>query len=291
MKGYMSSLLTYGAITRFILEVLNDKKELYYLAAPAHDGIVDYPEFENLTLGMPALYYFKEQAEKCERRSELLFLTTVSRNFQNKDVLLVPVDDECFLKGVRNVLSTKVTFIPWEQKKNVLFWRGAGSGYPRPNVRMRTVVSLIDVPNTDVKFIKWHTPLLESGPLLDLKKEKVYADHVPIQEFLNYKFILIIDGTCISSSIQWTFASGSVPVLITHPGNNWWFKKYIEPMVHYVPVAYDLSDLELKIQWLVENDDKAREIAENAVKFSETFLSSEFQHKYILDSLVSKSEQ
>jgi hypothetical protein len=35
------------------------------------------------------------------------------------------------------------------------------------------------------------------------------------------------------------------------------------PWVHFVPVKHDLSDLIEKIEWLINNDEKAEEIANN----------------------------
>ena len=52
-------------------------------------------------------------------------------------------------------------------------------------------------------------------------------------------------------------------------------------MVHYVPIQYDLSDLHEKLQWLVANDDEAQKIARNAMKFSKTVFSAEFQKAYV----------
>ena len=40
-----------------------------------------------------------------------------------------------------------------------------------------------------------------------------------------------------------------------------------------------------KIEWLVANDDKAKEIANNALEFARTVLSSEFQHGYLLKEI------
>ena len=39
-------------------------------------------------------------------------------------------------------------------------------------------------------------------------------------------------------------------------------------MVHYVPVAHDLSDLMEKIDWLRNNDEEAKKIAFNAIEFA-----------------------
>ena len=47
------------------------------------------------------------------------------------------------------------------------------------------------------------------------------------------------------------------------------------PYVHYVPVKNNQSDLIEKIKWLQENDDKARQIAENGQELFEKLYSLE----------------
>ena len=56
-------------------------------------------------------------------------------------------------------------------------------------------------------------------------------------------------------------------------------------MVHYVPISYDLSDLNEKLEWLVNNDAAAKQIAENAMEFARTVLSAEFQQNYLRNEL------
>jgi spore maturation protein CgeB len=70
--------------------------------------------------------------------------------------------------------------------------------------------------------------------------------------------------------------------MVTHPDNDYWFKRYLKPMVHYVPIQYDLSDLAEKITWLVEHDDEAKKIADNAMAFSKLFFSPEFQRNHLI---------
>jgi hypothetical protein len=160
--------------------------------------------------------------------------------------------------------------VPWEQKQPKVFWRGKSTGEnleDEPyNLRTKVVLALQDNPNADVQF----------------------GQDTCIQTFLNYKYLLVVDGTCIASSLQWTFATGSVPSLVTHPDNDWWFKRYLEPMKHYVPVNYDLSDLEDKLNWLLTYDDKAQEIAANAMQFSDYYLSSGFQKYHLENEITGK---
>jgi hypothetical protein len=38
--------------------------------------------------------------------------------------------------------------------------------------------------------------------------------------------------------------------------------------VHYIPVLPDLSDLEKKIEWAIDNDEEARQIQANGLEFA-----------------------
>lgn len=51
-----------------------------------------------------------------------------------------------------------------------------------------------------------------------------------------------------------------------------WYFPLLQPYVDHVPVKSDLSDLEEKLRWCRENDDKCREIAANCTKFYEKYV-------------------
>jgi hypothetical protein len=125
--------------------------------------------------------------------------------------------------------------------------------------------------------------LLEAGTLTTRYFHLKYfaSERASIEQHVENKYILIVDGNCIASAHQWVFGSGSVPIMITHPDNNYWFKDYLKPMVHYVPIAYDLSDLQEKIQWLADHDEEAEQIAKNAMLFANTHFTPEFQRAYV----------
>lgn len=189
------------------------------------------------------------------------------------NLILLPLDDKTFEEGLFNNID-----IPsWESRKNVLFWRGGASGNDKPTLRERVVKHLCGIPNTDVKITKWWG--WEAGK--DLKEEH-FGNRCSVLQHLQYKYIPIIDGNCIASNHQWVFGSGAVPILISHPDNDFWFKRYIEPMVHYIPIQYDLSNLNEMIEWLVTHDDEAKQIATNALELSRRIFSPEFQRQHLL---------
>jgi hypothetical protein len=82
---------------------------------------------------------------------------------------------------------------------------------------------------------------------------------------LNYKYVISIDGW-VSSWLRgpMILLSGSVPIIVETEYTPLYFEAWI-PWIHYVPVKNDLSDLITQIKWLIKNDDKAKEIAENGI--------------------------
>jgi hypothetical protein len=74
--------------------------------------------------------------------------------------------------------------------------------------------------------------------------------------------------------------------MVTHPDNDFWFRKYLVPMVNYVPVKYDLSDLVEQLDWLVSHDEEARTIAAAAKDLSNRIFAPSFQQEYIKTELA-----
>jgi len=122
------------------------------------------------------------------------------------------------------------------------------------------------------------------GPI-DMNDDTLFSDRCALGDHMQFKYTLIIDGALIASSHQWMFASGCVPLMVSHPNNDYWFKRYLKPGVHYVSVKYDLSDLDEKLEWLVNHDSAAREIAENSMTFARTILSAEFQQQHLRNEI------
>ena len=64
----------------------------------------------------------------------------------------------------------------------------------------------------------------------------------------------------------------------------WWYE-YMKPDEHYIPVKKDLSDLIEKLEWAKENDEKARQIAENGSREAAKHLFAETVFCYYLEAL------
>lgn len=89
-----------------------------------------------------------------------------------------------------------------------------------------------------------------------------------------YSLLLDIEGWGYSGRLKYLFWSHR-PVLLVYRNHKEYFFEHLKEWVHYVPVKQDLSDLIEKTKWCLENEEKAKEIAENAYEFSKKYLTRE----------------
>jgi hypothetical protein len=94
-----------------------------------------------------------------------------------------------------------------------------------------------------------------------------------------FKYLLVIDGNTWPAryilflthpSLQNYLQTGSV--ILYNGAFIDWFSGGLVPWVHYIPVAYDYSDMMERIAWLEENDEEARRIGERAMEFMQGYV-------------------
>lgn len=232
--------------------------------------------------------HLAEYIERSKRDGQILILGTLGQSFEEEDIryLYLPLDDPFFDHGLINFLA-EAQEKPWSERIPKAVWRGGCSGgcassaygseeeplKPRETARVRTVASLIETPEiADVK-LRWWWSENKGIP------SEYFGSQMDPGEMMNYKIHLIIDGNVIASSHMWAFASGAVPLLISNA--RCWFSDFLVPNVNYIPVAYDLSDLQEKIRWVLDNPMEGEEIAKRAMGFASLLFSPEFQREYL----------
>lgn len=244
------------------------------LVIPKTDMVVATPEYRRMKQSVP----WDDPAisdEATVPRGTVLCLDT-SRGIDRTGVLHYPLDDETFAQGL--VFDTPLP--AWETRKSVAIWRGGTSGVERPTVRQRVVAALRDHPHADVKFVRGGWPQNDA----DLE-DRDCGDRISFEDHTRYKYMFVLDGNGIASSAQWVFATGCVPIIVSHPDTHSWLSDVLTPWVHYVPIAYDLSDLSQTLQWLVDTEDAARQIADAALVAGRTILSPAAQQAYLIRAM------
>lgn len=131
----------------------------------------------------------------------------------------------------------------------------------------------------DSKYI--HTIDFENMGLPPADKTKFLT---PEQQ-AEYKYIVNIDGYVSAFRLSQELGLGSVILLVE---SDWkmWYSDYLVPMIHYVPVKKNLSNLLDQIIWCQNNDSECKRIAQNALKFKQKFLDRKGILDYLQNTLV-----
>ena len=195
--------------------------------------------------------------------------------------VLLPHDDAIFHRGLAAVLSP-FPRPAWEDRTSKVFWRGGASGFDRPSLRVRVARCLADHPKADVRITPWGG--WETGQEIS---PALFAPRCDPSVAFQFKYLLIVDGNCIASNHQWTFGTGAVPIVVSHPDNDYWFRPHLRPGVNCMVVRYDLSDLRETLDWLVAHDAEAKQIAANATQLADRIFSPAFQRAYVDEALAS----
>ena len=92
-----------------------------------------------------------------------------------------------------------------------------------------------------------------------------------IQEHLDYKFILALEGNDVASNLKWVMSSNSIAVMPQPTCETWFMEGTLIPNYHYIEIKRDFSDLESRLQYYIEHIDEAQEIIKHANEYVSQF--------------------
>jgi hypothetical protein len=173
----------------------------------------------------------------------------------------------------------------WDRKIERAFWRGSSTGgiYTRSNWQNFPRVKLVELSSE-------YPSLLDAKFTLLAQRDKEVVDSISARysiaiavsqaDHVKYKMQISIDGNITSlSSELWRLLSNSV--MIRQKSTNMkWFHSLFRDGQHYISVEYDMSNLMEKIKWVLANDEKAKQIAENASNVVKKEVTPDHIHQY-----------
>jgi len=168
--------------------------------------------------------------------------------------------------------------IPFSEKMNTVFWRGATTGTPyRPGNRFTLVK-------------KWYShPTINVGFSLICQEKYKYKNYVKgeakNEDFLKYKYVLSVEGNDKDSGIQWKLNSNSLVMMAKPRCTSWLMETTLIPNYHYVLLKDDFSDLEEKVILCNEHPKECKEIIRNANLYMKQF-SDEKLEQQIEDAVI-----
>jgi len=145
---------------------------------------------------------------------------------------------------------------PFLSKKDMLVGRGA-----------------VTQPNRK-RFLEmyFNHPLCNIGQVnKDNLKDKYLVEKMTIDEQLDYKFILSLEGNDVATNLKWIMSSNSLAVMPRPKYETWFMEGTLIPDFHYVVIKDDYSDLEDRLNYYIQHTDQAIEIVKNANEYVRQF--------------------
>ncbi|KAJ3383525.1 capsule-associated protein CAP1 [Entophlyctis sp. JEL0112] len=294
----------------------------------ADDSQADYNSSDNM---FERISYFRERYDKPLKFNPSDHLTYFSGNkplrllhgyFQNDESMYIknveaPILSHCKLENYLDIVvplfyqetmsrSLITDPIPWKEKANVAFWRGASTGgtprvdkpwqqYHRPRLvewaysyGKKYPDRVFDageknarIPNPrglsiDIGFNALHNA--DEGATKYVNETYGLKKSVQFETMLKFKYLIVVDGQAWPARLQNFLQTNSV-ILFNGIFTDY-FSWMLKPFVHYVPFQSDYSDLEERLQWLMDHDSEAEQISLNARNLMETVRTLRFMQCY-----------
>lgn len=151
-----------------------------------------------------------------------------------------------------NFITDNRTF---ESKKNLLVGRGVVKRSHR------------------IRFYEmyFNHPMCNLGQINRGKNDHWIKDFLTIDEHLDYKFILCLEGNDVATNLKWVMSSNSLAVMPRPKFETWYMEGTLIPDHHYVAIKDDYSDLEERLNFYISNPQEANKIIQNAHAYVDQF--------------------
>lgn len=97
------------------------------------------------------------------------------------------------------------------------------------------------------------------------------VEKMTIDEQLEYKFILSLEGNDVATNLKWVMSSNSLAVMPKPKYETWFMEGSLIPNYHYVLINDNYSDLEERLNYYIAHTDEALEIIRNANEYVRQF--------------------
>jgi hypothetical protein len=162
--------------------------------------------------------------------------------------------------------------IPWDEKMNQAVSRGSAMGVATDSFQSATTArdKCLALARCRIVLLSGNSTLLDIRlTSIDTKRGmestvdgiQLVGKKLSMQDQLRYKAIIMVQGNDVASGLKWALMSNSVLMIPPPTLTTWAMEELLEPWVHYIPLDASLSDAEEKMQWVVDHDREAQQIA------------------------------
>jgi len=163
------------------------------------------------------------------------------------------------LNKMRHFMFIKNDLKQFSEKKNMLIGRAFINQTHRKNFyEMYFGHPMCNLGNANKKF-KEHPEWL--------------VNPMSIEEQLDYKFILALEGNDVASNLKWIMSSNSLAVMPEPTYETWFMEGKLIPNYHYMKIKPDYSDLEDRMKYYITHPNEANEIIRHAHEYIKQFFN------------------
>jgi hypothetical protein len=106
-----------------------------------------------------------------------------------------------------------------------------------------------------------------------------------VEEQLQYKFIICLEGNDVASNLKWAMSSNSLVVTPKMKFETWFMEGTLQPGIHYVEVKDDWSDFEQKIKYYLDNPKESEQMIKNAHEYLAPFQDEQLEKLVCIKTL------
>lgn len=235
--------------------------------------------YEHLVVG--------EQA-KIPNIKKFYFFGSQSIKDNNLDIVIPSADEWKSIKKYETMGKIK-----WEDKKPIAFFRGSATGCGQTietNQRMHLADISYQWSKTTDKNNLLDCALSALTRRIRLYKQFIgmsdvnkynylVGSFVSSEDQLKYKYIFNVQGNAQAYRYATEFRKQAV-ILNVKSEYQMWFEPLLKDNKHIVSIKADYSNLEEKLLYLRENDNKAKKIKKNGYKFSKKYINKDMIATY-----------
>lgn len=240
------------------------------------------------------------------------YYTPILSPYSNENYADIPFiipEDWKLAMNINDYIISETDRVEWDNKKETAIFRGSATGSVEFIHNQRLQITKLDYewqttkPGLlDAGIVSWNSrDKIDSNLTITYIKPSIMHEinvflkpRIPMNKQISYKYIINIDGHSATNRFSYLLQSGCLILNVDSfyvIGNQRWYDHLIKPYVHYVPIKYDLSNLEEKILWCRDNDHKCKQIVKNAKDLYNEYFTKDKLMKYtsvLLNSVSNK---
>ncbi|WP_162933030.1 glycosyl transferase family 90 [Roseovarius sp. EL26] len=227
----------------------------------------------------------------------------------NRQRVLWPLNRYHDLGGNQYLDHVDPTAVPWKAKASKIIWRGGTTGHVvKPDginrgLRYKRILRLyssgeldkaaamkhlLNVPRFNIVNAFQHSNFTDFGFVGNWGKTEdedslhygMFKDPLSVSEQQKYRYIAVMPGQDVGSSLYWTLNSGSVAFVMETPFETF-ASGHFRPWEHYIPFAQNGGDLEGKFAWAEDNPDACLTMIQNAQSVCRLLARSDLRNRIL----------